>query len=105
MNYDFRGVIWEESIILIQPHIRHLYLSATIPNAKQFACWVCYLKNSPISVISTTRRPVPICHYVMPVGSDKTIQIINTNGIFHESKHAEAMDKLDWRRRGGRRRR
>ncbi|GMR35409.1 hypothetical protein PMAYCL1PPCAC_05604, partial [Pristionchus mayeri] len=95
MNNDERGVVWEESIILMPPHIRHLYLSATIPNAKQFAGWVCYLKNSPIHVISTTRRPVPICHYVMPEGSDKTIQIINTNGIFRESKHAEAMDELE----------
>ncbi|CAN8010539.1 unnamed protein product, partial [Ixodes pacificus] len=36
-----RGVVWEETIILLPDNVRYVFLSATIPNAKQFAEWVC----------------------------------------------------------------
>ena len=32
-----RGVVWEESIILAPKSCRFAFLSATIPNAKEFA--------------------------------------------------------------------
>lgn len=32
-----RGVVWEESMILSDKNIRYVFLSATIPNARQFA--------------------------------------------------------------------
>lgn len=35
-----RGVVWEESIILAPPSARFAFLSATIPNASQFAGWI-----------------------------------------------------------------
>lgn len=38
-----RGVVWEETIILLPDNVRYVFLSATIPNAKQFAEWVCHL--------------------------------------------------------------
>jgi ATP-dependent RNA helicase DOB1 len=33
-------VVWEESIIMLPPHIRSVFLSATIPNAKEFGLWI-----------------------------------------------------------------
>ena len=36
-----RGVVWEETIILLPHNVHHVFLSATIPNALQFARWVC----------------------------------------------------------------
>lgn len=42
-NVSERGVVWEESIILLPDHIRYVFLSATIPNAKQFAEWISYI--------------------------------------------------------------
>lgn len=38
-----RGVVWEETIILLPDNVHYVFLSATIPNAKQFAEWICYL--------------------------------------------------------------
>ncbi len=35
-----RGVVWEESIILAPKTARFVFLSATIPNAREFAEWI-----------------------------------------------------------------
>lgn len=34
-----RGVVWEESIILLPHKVRFVFLSATIPNAPAFVSW------------------------------------------------------------------
>lgn len=35
-----RGVVWEESIVMAPRNSRFVFLSATVPNAKEFADWV-----------------------------------------------------------------
>ena len=40
-----RGVVWEETIILLPDNVHYVFLSATIPNAKQFAEWISFLHN------------------------------------------------------------
>ncbi|KAK1309470.1 hypothetical protein QJS10_CPA09g00553 [Acorus calamus] len=35
-----RGVVWEESIVMSPKNVRFVFLSATVPNAKEFADWV-----------------------------------------------------------------
>lgn len=40
MNNAERGVVWEETIIMLPPHIGIVMLSATIPNYMSFANWV-----------------------------------------------------------------
>jgi antiviral helicase SKI2 len=35
-----RGVVWEETIIMLPEHIGIIMLSATVPNAMDFADWV-----------------------------------------------------------------
>ena len=35
-----RGVVWEESIVLMPKSVRFAFLSATIPNAMEFAEWI-----------------------------------------------------------------
>ena len=34
------GVVWEETVILLPHNIHTVFLSATIPNAKDFADWI-----------------------------------------------------------------
>ena len=42
-----RGVVWEEVIIMLPDHINIILLSATVPNAQEFAEWVgCVLNFS-----------------------------------------------------------
>ena len=46
MLFDFfieRGVVWEETIILLPDNVHYVFLSATIPNARQFAEWISHL--------------------------------------------------------------
>ena len=40
-----RGVVWEETLILLPDKVRYVFLSATIPNAKEFASWIAKLHS------------------------------------------------------------
>lgn len=42
-----RGVVWEETIILLPSTVKYVFLSATIPNARDFACWITTIKQQP----------------------------------------------------------
>lgn len=42
-----RGIVWEESIIMLDPHIQCVFLSATLANATQFAEWIHHIKCTP----------------------------------------------------------
>lgn len=55
-----RGHVWEESIIFSRPEVRFLCLSATIPNAEEFADWIESIKKHRVVVIKHTERPVPL---------------------------------------------
>lgn len=57
-----RGTVWEESIIFSKPQTRFLCLSATIPNARQFANWVEFIKKHQVDVIVEKKRAVPLKH-------------------------------------------
>jgi ATP-dependent RNA helicase DOB1 len=39
-----RGVVWEESIVMAPKSSHFVFLSATVPNAKEFADWVAKVK-------------------------------------------------------------
>eukprot|EP01126_Amoeba_proteus_P012072 TRINITY_DN14953_c0_g1_i6.p1 TRINITY_DN14953_c0_g1~~TRINITY_DN14953_c0_g1_i6.p1 ORF type:complete len:294 (+),score=52.00 TRINITY_DN14953_c0_g1_i6:327-1208(+) len=53
-----RGVVWEETIILLPDTIKFVFLSATIPNAHEFANWIAKIHNQPCHVVYTDYRPV-----------------------------------------------
>ena len=55
-----RGYVWEESIIFSKPNARILCLSATIPNAEEFAAWICAIKKHETIVVKHEKRPVPL---------------------------------------------
>lgn len=57
-----RGAVWEESIIFSPEHVRFLCLSATIPNARQFANWIEHIKHHAVDVVVEKKRPVPLHH-------------------------------------------
>ncbi|MFQ5621001.1 MAG: DEAD/DEAH box helicase [Candidatus Nanoarchaeia archaeon] len=59
-----RGYVWEESVIFSPEHIRFLCLSATIPNAREFAEWISTIKGHVVEVVHHTKRAVPLHHMV-----------------------------------------
>lgn len=89
-----RGVVWEESIILLPPAMRMVFLSATIPNARQFAQWIAHLHGQPVNVIYTDYRPTPLQHYIYPNGADRIYQVVNENSEFLDDNFNEAMTVL-----------
>ena len=83
-----RGVVWEESIVLLPPSIKLVFLSATIPNAREFAQWVAELKSAPCHVISTDYRPTPLQHYMLPAGGKGLYLVLDEGGEFLEENFA-----------------
>ena len=50
VNNSDRGVVWEETIIMLPEHIGIIMLSATVPNSMDFADWVGRTKRRKIYV-------------------------------------------------------
>ncbi|XP_062509279.1 exosome RNA helicase MTR4-like [Corticium candelabrum] len=86
-----RGVVWEETIILLPDNVHYVFLSATIPNARQFAEWVCFLHKQPVHVVYTDMRPVPLQHYIYPAGADGLYLVVDEKGEFREDNFQTAM--------------
>ncbi|KAM4696658.1 superkiller complex protein 2 [Rhinophrynus dorsalis] len=72
INDAERGVVWEEVLIMLPEHVNIILLSATVPNTVEFADWIGRIKKKKIYVISTSRRPVPLEHYLYTGNSQKT---------------------------------
>jgi ATP-dependent RNA helicase DOB1 len=89
-----RGVVWEETIILLPRKVRFVFLSATIPNAREFAEWICRMKNQPCHVIYTDFRPTPLQHYIFPSGGDGIYLVVDEKGNFREDNFQRALAYL-----------
>ncbi|KAK4984435.1 ATP-dependent RNA helicase mtr4 [Elasticomyces elasticus] len=89
-----RGVVWEETIILLPDKVRYVFLSATIPNAMQFAEWVCKTHNQPCHVVYTDFRPTPLQHYLFPAGADGIHLVVDEKGVFREENFQKAMTAI-----------
>lgn len=89
-----RGVVWEETIILLPHTVRYVFLSATIPNAMQFAEWICKSHDQPCHVVYTDFRPTPLQHYLFPSGGEGIYLVVNEKGEFKEDNFSKAMGQL-----------
>ena len=94
MRDKVRGVVWEETMILLSNKINYVFLSATIPNAREFAMWISLLKNQPCNIIYTEFRPVPLQHYVYPTGSDDILLTVDEKGNFKEDNFNRALSQI-----------
>lgn len=89
-----RGVVWEETMILLPNAVKYVFLSATIPNAKEFAQWICKIKSQPCSVVYTDFRPVPLQHYVYASGSQGIFLVVDDKGNFREENFNKALSTI-----------
>ncbi|KAF6754311.1 translation repressor [Ephemerocybe angulata] len=92
VNDAERGVVWEEVIIMLPEHVSIILLSATVPNAKEFAGWVGRTKKKDIYVISTPQRPVPLEHYLY-AGRD-IFKIVDSKRNFLAQGYKDASDTI-----------
>ncbi|KAG0018121.1 ATP-dependent RNA helicase mtr4 [Podila clonocystis] len=89
-----RGVVWEETIILLPPKCHYVFLSATIPNAMEFAEWICKNKEQPCHVVYTDFRPTPLQHYLFPQGGEGIHLVVDEKGQFREDNFQRALGAL-----------
>jgi len=89
-----RGVIWEETIILLSNKINYVFLSATIPNAREFAMWISKIKQQPCNVVYTDFRPVPLQHYIFPKGGKEILKVVDSKSRFKDENFRRALEVL-----------
>jgi antiviral helicase SKI2 len=96
INDSERGVVWEEVLIMLPDHVGLILLSATVPNSMQFADWVGRTKRKKIYVISTSKRPVPLQHFLYTGNSkqtqDQLYMIVDENRKYLSRGYKIAMD-------------
>lgn len=96
INDAERGVVWEEVLIMLPQHVNIILLSATVPNTLEFAAWIGRTKKKKIYVISTTKRPVPLEHFLYTGNSNKTnnelFKIVDAKGSFLTTGYQKALD-------------
>ncbi|KAL6990835.1 Exosome RNA helicase MTR4 [Sarracenia purpurea var. burkii] len=89
-----RGVVWEESIVMAPKNSRFVFLSATVPNAKEFADWVAKVHQQPCHIVYTDYRPTPLQHYIFPSGSNGLYLVVDEKGKFREDSFQKALNAL-----------
>lgn len=116
INDEHRGHVWEQSILMLPPHIQMVMLSATLDDPKKSASWIeSGNHKKQVVICSTDKRIVPLTHYIYMNGTeglykkvkdketesklrksmDKCLPIRSADGIFNESTYREAKTVLD----------
>ena len=93
VNNDERGVVWEETFIMLPEHIGIIMLSATVPNSMEFADWVGRTKNRKIYVQQTFKRPVPLEHSIYLLGKFHVIK--EKEGPFLEKEYQYLLKNIE----------
>ncbi|KAJ3267187.1 ATP-dependent RNA helicase mtr4 [Chytriomyces hyalinus] len=94
MREKTRGVVWEETLILLPDKVHHVFLSATIPNAMQFAQWICNVHKQPCHVVYTDYRPTPLQHYLFPANGEGIHLVVDEKSVFREDNFQRAIGSL-----------
>ena len=100
MSDPDRGLVWEETIILLNRDVQIIMLSATIRNTEEFASWIGNIKEKTISWIPATKRIVPLVHYMyvdklkttetVPGHDSMILPIIDASGNYKDTTFHDA---------------
>jgi len=63
LSDPFRGPVWEEVILGLDPQVKIVALSATVSNVEEFGAWLVHVRGDMATVVSE-RRPVPLYQHV-----------------------------------------
>ena len=88
INDKDRGNIWEETMILLPPHIQLVLLSATLEHPEYLAEWLGNLKQKRIHLIETQYRIVPLTHYLLGP-NEKFITLMDAKEVYHEKAYKD----------------
>lgn len=96
-----RGPVYEELIVLLDPSIQLVLLSATISHAKEFAQWLADIKQRTINLIQMFKRPVPLKHNIYL--NERLHTIMDENNKYSSEKYQkvrQVYDKLKITKKG-----
>lgn len=87
INDEHRGQNWEQTILMLPPHIQMVMLSATIDAPEKFAEWceTCKPSTKKVYLSSTHQRVVPLTHYGF---------LMTNEGVFKRIKDKETQQKI-----------
>ena len=92
-----RGVVWEEVMILLPRSVKYVMLSATVPNALEFASWIANLHQQPCHVVYTGYRPTPLMHYIFPQGGQGMYLVVDDKATFKSDQFTKVGARLHTR--------
>ncbi|KAG6014904.1 hypothetical protein E4U43_006008 [Claviceps pusilla] len=98
MRDKTRGVVWEETIIMLPDKVRYVFLSATIPNAFQFAEWIAKIHHQACHVVYTDFRPTPLQNYFLAAGGNGARIVVDEKGNFNEHNFNIVMKQVEERK-------
>jgi len=83
-----RGHVWENSILMLPPHIQIIGLSATLDNPEKFAFWLenCRPTSSIVYLAKKLVRPVPLTHYTFITANSGIFKAIKDKSVHTEIK-------------------
>lgn len=87
-----RGHIWENTLILLNPEIQIIGLSATIDAPEEFAEWIGRIKKHPITLVKKYDRPVPLEFTIYD--GDKMHTILDVEGKYDTIEFNNALKML-----------
>ena len=103
---EYRGPVWEEVIIHLDPEVRLVALSATVSNAEEIADWLTTVRG-PTKAVVEGRRPIELRNmYAYGDKANDEVMLVETlvNGAANPKVlRLETGDHDAQRRRGGRR--
>ena len=99
----YRGPVWEEVIIHLEPEVRLVCLSATVSNADEVAEWLTLVRG-PTRAIVETRRPVELQHH-FAMGDRASHEVRLYDTLVGGRPNARAAERAGTRTGDGRRRR
>ncbi|KAF5297087.1 hypothetical protein FQA39_LY02667 [Lamprigera yunnana] len=98
VNDRERGHVWEEVLIMLPAHVCVVLLSATVPNTMEFADWLGHTYQRKVYVITTSKRPVPLQHYLYTGSGGSTknnrFLLLDGDGVFHVEGYQKAEHSL-----------
>lgn len=105
INNAERGHVWEEVLIMLPSTVSIVLLSATVPNTIEFADWIGRIKKRKIYVISTSKRPVPLEHFLYTGtggrSKDDRFLLVDARGTFVTKGYNDALEaKSDKNKKG-----
>jgi superfamily II RNA helicase len=81
INDEHRGQTWEQTILMLPPHVQMIMLSATLDEPQKFANWVetCKPAHDPpkcVYLASTNHRIVPLSHFAYVAMTDSSLKLV-----------------------------